>query len=156
MDDSDLDLEIESKLAEHLQCRICDRLGFLPVEAETRMHKICSLIYSIFIDDYRYLDFGCGYHLDVNLGFPQELKHFGGDTGMGTHTDPDHAEFGNSALSTKPFGADFRHDRAKMFLDFRQFIRGRRKGNIGRTRGRNILHDHVDIDIDCCDLAENS
>src|SRR5260370_39738428 len=107
--------------------RQTDRLRFLPVESETRMHKICSLIYSILVDDHGYLDFGCGYHLDVDPGFPQELKHFRGNTGMGAHTDPNHAEFGDAVLSGKPFGADFRPDGAEMFLDFMQLIRGRCK-----------------------------
>src|ERR1700722_8311321 len=75
---------------------------------------------------------------------------------MRTHPDTDHAELGDSPLSCKPFGADFRDDRPEMFFYSRQFIREGGKGNIGVAGGRDVLHDHVDVYVNGRNLTKNS
>jgi hypothetical protein len=46
-------------------------LGPGPVESEPRMHNVGSLINASFLDDDGYLYFGCGYHLNVDVGLSQ-------------------------------------------------------------------------------------
>src|ERR1700752_4233822 len=75
---------------------------------------------------------------------------------MGTHADPDHAEFRDATLSAKPFRTDFLDDRAKMLIDFRQLVREHRKGDIGGTRCGDVLHDHVNVDVNRRNLVEDS
>ena len=57
-----------------------DCLRFRLAESESRVHKISALICTSFIDNQGNFDFGCSYHLDVDVGIPQELKHFCSDT----------------------------------------------------------------------------
>src|SRR3984957_18561547 len=124
-----------------------------PIERVQRTHRKFSIGG---VDEYRKLDFGGGDGTDVDIARGQGGERLGGDTGMAAHATADHRNLRNVRGAVEPDIAD------------RGLGRGDGIAGAGIVRGwngeskvgssavlRDVLHDHVDIDIGFCQRAED-
>src|ERR1700730_6585977 len=96
--------------------RVFVHRGISIFEPETGMNDSSSVVDAILVDNHRDFNLGGRDHLDIDFCFAEKVEHPRCDSGMRSHPDADHAEFGDTSLSCNPSGAYFRDDRAEMFF----------------------------------------
>src|ERR1700736_6947261 len=103
----------------------------LIIQSKPGVDKARAFVNTIFVYDYRDLDFRCRDHLDIDSGLAQKLEHLGRDARVRTHSDPDDAKFGDATYGFESFRSDLGHHWIKRSFDFGQLIRWHRAGDVG-------------------------
>src|SRR3984957_1083498 len=108
------------------------------------------------VDQYRKLDFGGGDGADVDVACGQGGERLGGDTGMAAHAAADHRKLRDIGGAVEPDIADLGLGRGDGIAGA-GVVRGRNgEGEVGGGAVlRDVLHDHVDVDIGFRQWAED-
>ena len=106
-------------------------------------------------DQHADLDLAGGNHLDVDRLVGERAEHGVGDAGMAAHPGADHADFGYRRIGDCLGMADLWLRRRQSCLRPRQIGRADGEGKVRHAVGRQVLHDHVDIDVVFRQRAKN-
>ena len=78
----------------------------------------------------------------------QHLEHLGGDAWVGLHAGADQCDLGHLLVEVERREAQFRPCRpVSTVVDLGQIVLGGGEGDVGRAVRRDVLDDHVDVDV---------
>ena len=93
-------------------------------------------------------------HLDVDALGGEGLEHLRRDTGVGLHARADERDAADGVVEVGTAGVDLDDDLVDDLHRAGELVAGHGERDVGVAGGRDVLHDHVDVDVLVGERAE--